>query len=366
MRILLYTGGQKLVETSGVGKAISHQERALMLCGADITKNPKGAYDVLHVNTVFPDALWMAKRAKRQGKTVVYHAHSTMEDFRNSFIGSNLLAPLFNKWLCLCYNTADLVLTPTPYSRELLEGYGLKVPVKAISNGVDTEFFVKKPEQRQRFREAYGIRDEDPVVLSVGLPIERKGILDFIALAEQLPKVQFFWFGYASPGLLPKRVKRAMKKPLPNLHFPGFVNKEQLRDAYGGSDLFLFLTREETEGIVLLEALSMQFPVVVRDIPVFRDAFAVGVNLYKRKSPEEFREITEKILKHETADLTAQGYLAARERDIRCIGGQLLQAYKEASFSSDSFFRKLSTARNAKEPIQPANKKPNIKRTLPI
>ncbi|MDY5649161.1 MAG: glycosyltransferase, partial [Lachnospiraceae bacterium] len=288
MRILLYTGGQKLVEKSGVGKAISHQERALMLCGADITKNPKGAYDVLHVNTVFPDALWMAKRAKRQGKTVVYHAHSTMEDFRNSFIGSNLLAPLFKKWLCLCYNTADLVLTPTPYSRELLEGYGLKVPVKAISNGVDTEFFVKKPEQRKRFRETYGIRDEDPVVLSVGLPIERKGILDFIALAEQLPKVQFFWFGYASPALLPGRVKRAMKKHLPNLHFPGYVSKEQLRDAYGGSDLFLFLTKEETEGIVLLEALSMQIPVAVRDIPVYRDVFEDGVHLYKRKSPEEF------------------------------------------------------------------------------
>lgn len=366
MKILLYTGGQKLVEKSGVGKAITHQKRALTLCGADVTPDKRTDYDVLHLNTVFPDALWMAKHAKRKGKTVIYHAHSTMEDFRDSFIGSNLLAPLFKKWLCRCYNTADLVLTPTPYSRELLKGYGLKAPIKDISNGVDTKFFLKKPEQRQRFREAYGIREEDPVVLSVGLPIERKGIMDFIALAEQLPRVQFFWFGYASPALLPKQVKRAMNKPLPNLHFPGYVNKEQLRDAYGGSDLFLFLSREETEGIVLLEALSMQIPVVVRDIPVYREAFADGVHLYKRKNPEEFREITEKILKHEAADLTAQGYLAARERDIRYIGGQLLEAYKEASFSSASFLRKPSTARNAKDATQPINKKPNIKRTLPI
>ena len=35
-----------------------------------------------------------------------------MEDFRNSFLGSNLLAPLFKRWLILCYRQGDVVITP--------------------------------------------------------------------------------------------------------------------------------------------------------------------------------------------------------------------------------------------------------------
>ena len=41
----------------------------------------------------------MVNQAKEMGKKIVYHAHSTEEDFRNSFIGSNQLSPLVQKYL---------------------------------------------------------------------------------------------------------------------------------------------------------------------------------------------------------------------------------------------------------------------------
>ena len=37
--------------------------------------------DVVHINTVFPHSFFLAKKAKRHGIPVVYHAHSTKEDF---------------------------------------------------------------------------------------------------------------------------------------------------------------------------------------------------------------------------------------------------------------------------------------------
>ena len=46
-----------------------------------------------------------------------------MEDFRSSFKGSNALAPLFKRWITFCYGLGDVVLTPTEYSRRLLESY---------------------------------------------------------------------------------------------------------------------------------------------------------------------------------------------------------------------------------------------------
>ena len=83
--------------------------------GVEVTTNPEDDYDIVHLNSIFPSDYRMAKKAKRAGKKVIYHAHSTREDFKDSFIGSNILAPLFQHWLIKCYELGDLILTPTPY-----------------------------------------------------------------------------------------------------------------------------------------------------------------------------------------------------------------------------------------------------------
>lgn len=328
MKILLYTGGEKLVGQSGVGRAISHQERALALAGIRVTTDPEDTYDIVHLNTVLPDAWRMAGRARREGKKVVCHAHSTMEDFRNSFVGSNLAAPIFKKWICSCYNRADLVLTPTEYARRLLSHYGLHAPIIPISNGIDTSFFRREPGQRARFREKFGFGEQEKLILCVGLPIERKGILDVIFLAGQLPEYQFIWCGHASPWLLPQRIRRAMAEAPANLHFPGFLNREELRDAYGGCDLFFFPTQEETEGIVMLEAMAMEIPVLVRDIPVYERWLAKGRQVYKESSLPAFEQRIREILEHRCPELAAQGRKAAEERDLKIIGQRLAALYQ--------------------------------------
>ncbi len=53
-------------------------------------------------------------------------------------------------------------------------------------------------------------------------------------------------------------------------------------------DVFLFPSYEETEGIVVLEALSTEAPIVLRDIPVYSDWMKHNENCLKAKSNEEF------------------------------------------------------------------------------
>lgn len=107
--------------------------------------------DIVQINTVLPDSPLVAQRARRQGKKVVYYGHSTMEDFKNSFIGSNLVAPLFKKWIRHCYRQGDVVITPTEYSRKLLMSYGLHRKVYSLTNGVDTDFSTKQNRQVDSF-----------------------------------------------------------------------------------------------------------------------------------------------------------------------------------------------------------------------
>lgn len=112
MRIYIYTGGEKLVSKSGVGQAIRHQQEMLRRAGVDTTEHWTADTAAVHVNTVLPDSLLAVLAARIRGRKVVYYGHSTMEDFRSSFKGSDLLAPLFCKWIKFCYGLGDVVLTP--------------------------------------------------------------------------------------------------------------------------------------------------------------------------------------------------------------------------------------------------------------
>lgn len=329
MKVLLYAKNQQVVSKSGVGKAMSMQKEALLANGVEVTENSEDSYDVVHINTIFPSDYRMAKRAKKEGKKVVYHAHSTKEDFQNSFTGSNLIAPLFKKWIMKCYRLGDIILTPTEYSKTLLKGYGIENPVYAISNGVDTSLFSKNILAREDFRKKYGLRQDDKVIMSVGLYFERKGILDFVELAEQMPEYKFIWFGYTPDIQIPSKVRRAVHKSLPNLIFAGYVPKEELINAYSSCDLFFFPSYEETEGIVVLEALSSEIPVLLRDIPVYENWLENRKDVYKGKTNKEFSSLIKDILEKRIPVLTWNGRKRALERDVNCQARKLNRYYEQ-------------------------------------
>ena len=333
MSIYLYMGGLKIVKKSGVGQAILHQKKALEQVGIKVDDSLEADIKVVHVNTVFPDSPIIALWAKRRGAKVIYYAHSTMEDFQRSFRASNALVPLFKRWIMFCYGLGDVILTPTEYSKKILESYGLRQTIYSISNGVDTECFHPCPKRRDAFRKRYNLADDDKVVISVGLTIERKGVFDYMELARRMPNVHFIWFGYTAPYLLPKDVRNAIRDAPGNLKFAGYVEQEKLRDAYCGADVFAFPSKEETEGIVVLEALASGIRAVVRDIPVYDGWLAHGENVYKADSIDNFEYFIEGLLDKTMPDLSAEGRLAAEKRSLKLVGKRLLEIYKAESLS---------------------------------
>ena len=251
-----------------------------------------------------------------------------MEDFRSSFRGSDKLAPLFRRWITFCYGLGDVVLTPTEYSRRLLESYGLKPPVYSISNGVDTDFFAPDPARREDFRRRWNIPEGQRTVISVGHTIARKGLPEFLELAVRMPDVRFLWFGWTDPCLIPQEVRQAMEQAPENVTFAGFVDRETLREAYCGADVFAFMSHEETEGIVVLEALACGIPTVVRDIPVYAGWLRDSKNVYKADSTEAFRQRVTGLLDGALPDLTEAGRRVAEERSMAAMGEQLREIYR--------------------------------------
>jgi len=328
MKVLLYTENEKVIGKSGLGKAIKHQMKALKLNGVSYTTNLDDDYDILHINTYFPGSYLLAKKAKKDGKKIVYHAHSTEEDFKDGFIFAEQISPSFKKWLIKCYNLGDVIITPTEYSKRLLEGYGINKRIYAISNGIEIDKFKRNEKLGRKFREKYNFKEDDKVIIGIGLYIRRKGIVDFVELARKMPEYKFIWFGYSPLAAATKDVRDAVNTKLDNLIFAGYVESEMIIGAMSGCDLYVFPTLEETEGIPIIEACACKCKMLIRDIPVFEPWLKDGVNVYKAKNINEFENKIRDIVNGNLPDLTEEAYKIAEVRSLENVGRQLKDIYE--------------------------------------
>lgn len=329
MKIKLYFGNEETIKKSGIGRALKHQMMALTLNNIPFThdKNDKD-YDILHINTIFPSSPFLIHEAHKLHKKIIYHAHSTKEDFKDSFVGSNAFAPFYKKWLISLYKQADVIITPTPYSKRLIESYGLNKKVYAISNGICLEDYNPSQEQIQTFKDYFHINDEK-VIISVGWLFERKGFDTFCEVAKALPHYKFIWFGDINLSAPTKKIRQYIKNPPDNVILPGYVTGDVIKGAYGYCDVFFFPSREETEGIVVLEALAAKCNIVLRDIPVFDDWLENGKHVYKGKSNEDFIRIIIDIIYKRLPSTAKAGYEVAKARELSIIGKELLKVYND-------------------------------------
>lgn len=331
MKVLIYFEGQQLLSKSGIGRAFDHQKKALESAGVPYSTDENELdYDILHINTYGLNSQRMVRKAKRADKKVIYHAHSTEEDFRNSFIGSNQVSAIYKKHLVRLYSSSDFIITPTLYSKKVIEGYGIEQPIEAISNGIDLTRFNRNVEKEKQFRDYFQLPLDKKVIISVGLYFERKGLVDFVEVARRFPEYTFIWFGHTPLYTIPKKIRAIIQGDHPdNVIFPGYIKGDIIEGAYTNADLFFFPSYEETEGIVVLEALASRQHVLVREIPVYDGWLVPGENAYMGRTNEDFCNQIEQIIEKKAIDLRENGWQTAQGKSIQAIGQQLKSVYEK-------------------------------------
>jgi len=336
MKVCLFVPkNSKLVKKSGIGRAIRHQKMALDLQGINHSAHLTEDCDIVHLNMVFKSSRKMVKKAHKAGKKVVYHAHTTAEDIENSFMFSNFYAKRFKKTLRKTYQSADYIITPTNYSRNILLNYGITKEIAAISNGIELKSYSQNKDKEQKFLEKFKINENDKIVMGVGLFFKRKGLLDFIAISKQMPDVKFFWFGHTPLLTLPKDIRKAIKGRPANCIFPGYVEGDIIQGAYSRSDCFFFPSFVENEGIVVLEALASRQKIIIRDVDTYTDWLTHGKNCLKGNNNEEFIEYISACINGEYEELRDEAYKVAEERSIEIVSEKIKAVYEKVLGSND-------------------------------
>lgn len=328
MKVLLYFESEEKIKTSGIGRALKHQIKAVTSAGLEYTLSPKDDFDIAHINTYFPHSKRLLKKLKKQHIPVIVHGHSTIEDFKNSFFLWQVMALWFNPNLMWFYKNADFIITPTEYSKRCIDAYNLGTEVIYVSNGIDPDEYAYDESKIKAFKDYFKIKDGQKVVMGVGFPFNRKGIKDFFEIAKRRPEVTFIWFGYLHPALVTFDVKKAIKHKPDNVIMPGYIDNAIIKGAYRYCECLLFPSYEETEGIVVLEALASSCPVLIRDIGVYSDWLEDGRDCYKAKNNDEFVAKLDYLMSHDNSKVIENGLKLVDERRLEKVGVQLKQAYE--------------------------------------
>jgi len=313
----------------GITAAVKHQRKALRDNGVEVKEKPKEPYDVIHINWPGPISFMRLKQAQRRGKMGVVFAHSG-KDIEGGFTLSKYLEKPFIKWLSLLYNAGDRVIAPSEYTKEMVAGFGVdQDKTRVVSNGVDLSKVDYSQEGRERYREKFDL--DRPTVIVVGQVIPRKDVTTFVEVARALPQYQFIWYGHRMNRLFmfDQTMDRAIRNSPENVQFTGYV--EDIGAAFSSGDIFFFPSKEENEGIVLLEAAAMGLPIVTRDLPAYRGWMVDGENCLKGETKEDFvRMIRQAMEDEETREkLAGKAIKTAEEHQLKNIGRQYQEVYDE-------------------------------------
>ncbi|WEL23067.1 Diglucosyl diacylglycerol synthase [Candidatus Nanohalovita haloferacivicina] len=261
---------------------------------AEVNWTPDSAedFDILHLNTLTPLSIFNMFKANMGGKKVIYHVHSTAEDFEGSFRFSKLLSPVVDYFTRAVYSRADLLLAPSKYTKNILEEKGMQ-NVEVVSNSYCKDRLEGYDElDSESLRDSYDV--DKPVVVNLAAVFERKGVPDFVGAAEEIDNVDFIWFGSQVNSIVQGSKVNSLLSDLPeNTQFPGFV--EDPREAFAVGDIFFFPSTVEHQPVSLLEALACEMPIVVRDIPQYEGWLEDSKNCIKADSREGFVEAIEEL-----------------------------------------------------------------------
>ncbi|MFN3605259.1 MAG: glycosyltransferase [Leptonema sp. (in: bacteria)] len=160
------------------------------------------------------------------------------------------------KYTNVFYETCEIIISPTELIRQELINKGVKKPIEVISNGIDFKMFNGVPKERP---------NNPPRLIHVGrISFEKNCDIVLKAFAEikkVIPNAKLDIYG-DGPALKSLKEEAKMLGVFDSVIFHGFINRTELAKIYPLYDIFLTASTMETQGLVVLEAMSCGLPCV--------------------------------------------------------------------------------------------------------
>ncbi|MBS1229661.1 MAG: glycosyltransferase family 4 protein [Proteobacteria bacterium] len=299
--------------------------------------------DLVHIQTPFAAHYAGSRAARRYGVPVIATYHTLFEEYLKHYaplIPASWLRGLARRFSRRQCNALDAVIVPSRAIHERLGAYGVSAALHVLPTGIPKPTPV--PDGRRVFRQRFCIDEARPVALFVGRVAHEKNIgflLDAIESARvALPDLLLVIAG-EGPALPHLRQSVADRGLQQSVQFIGYLDRgSELPSCYAAADAFVFASRTETQGLVLLEAMAAGLPVVA--LAAMGTVDILGARrgaLVPEDHPDAFAQALVRLLGDRSlrARLASEGREYAGEWSDDTLAGKMADLYRQIVASHD-------------------------------
>lgn len=224
-------------------------------------------FDVIHIHTPFTAHYVGIHFGKKLDIPVVETYHTFFEDYLHHYLPfipqfiSRKLARTISRRQC---NAVDGIVSPSKPMLDVLKQYGIKTPAEVVATGLDDSSFANV--DGEHFRMSHDIPLTQPMLLFVGRVAHEKNIGFLLEMHVELiknhPDALLVLTG---EGPAEESIKQSIEKlSISNkVRMIGYLDRgHELIACYKAADIFVFASKSETQGLVLLEAMAQGTAVV--------------------------------------------------------------------------------------------------------
>jgi 1,2-diacylglycerol 3-alpha-glucosyltransferase len=224
-------------------------------------------YDLIHIHTPFVAHYLGQKLAHLLDVPCVETYHTFFEDYLHHYLPwipkgmARGIARFVSRRQC---NGVDAIVAPSKPMLDVLRQYGVKAKAEVIPTGLQAQSFAAA--DGNAFREKHGIPLDRPMMLYIGRVAFEKNIDFLLRMAVELREMQpEILLVVAGEGPAEQSLHQLSKELnlQQNIKFIGYMDRNtELNGCYKAADVFVFSSKSETQGLVIIEAMAQGTPVV--------------------------------------------------------------------------------------------------------
>lgn len=294
--------------------------------------------DIIHSHHPFLMGDTALRTARKHGLPLVF-THHTMYDQYTHYVplDSDALRQFVINLVTLYTDFCDRVVAPSRSIAEILKSRNVQSPVEIIPTGVDTEAFARG--DGMAFRRRHNLSPDARVVGHLGRLAPEKNLVYLAqavsAFVRRHPRSFFLVVG---EGPSEKQIEEIFQAAdaADRLVMTGRQSGRDLIAAYHAMDLFVFASKTETQGMVLVEAMAAGVPVIALDAPGSREVVEDDINgrlLSAESPPDLFQEAIAAYFQNKRKSARWRTRLAdtAHAFSRQVCARRMAQLYKEVS-----------------------------------
>lgn len=294
----------------------------------------KHRYDLIHTHTPFTVGFVGLRWAESHEIPIVttYHTNYDKYAYYMPFTPKRYLRYKIAKHLNFYYNSVHQVITPSEASQKWLVRHSVKTPITVVPTGVQMPKMIDRSEARSEL----GIKPSQKIVLYAGRIAKEKNLGVLLRAMQtafrQDPDLYFMVVGDGPAReeyiLLARQLEIGDR-----VKFVGFVPHADIDSYYAASDLFAFSSMTETQGLVIVEAMSYGLPALVAQGGGAGEAVRDGENGFLlRNHSEVFAATVLNVLSDDAlyTRLSDGAKRTGREYTVPRMADSVLDVYRQA------------------------------------